>query len=59
MYIDKNDFHWFMGVKLLLMVICFKFFSVGVALTLTIVFAVSYRDIVAKVLGLRALEIGD
>ena len=58
-HIDKNDFHWFMGVKLLLMVLSFKMFSIWIAIGLIIVFAVFYREVIAKIKGIHAMEIGD
>ena len=59
MYIDKDDFHWFMGVKFCLAVLCFKMLSTWVAIGIIIVFSVYYRSVVAWVLGLQAMEIGD
>ncbi len=56
---DRKDFHWFMGVKFALSLYVFKQFNFLTALAIFVTFFVCYRHVIAKLLGLQVMSIGD
>ena len=58
-HIDKNDFHWFMGVKFCLVVWLFYTWSWWLATLTTVVFFLTYRLAIAKFCNLQVMDIGD
>ena len=57
--IDKKDFHWFMGVKFALMVSLFYSCAWWLAALITIIFLLTYRNLIAKINKLHVMDIGD
>ena len=58
-HIDKEDFHWFMGVKFCLIIWLFTAFSWWLAALISLTFFLTYRNIVAKIQNLHVMDIGD
>ena len=58
-HIDKNDFHWSMGVKFFLVIWLYYNLSWWLATVITITFFLTYRNVVAKIYGLEVMDIGD
>jgi len=57
--IDTNDFHWFMGVKFALIVYLFYSCAWWLAVLITVVFMMTYRNVIAKINNLHVMDIGD
>ena len=57
--IDSKDFHWFMGVKFLLVVALYKTFAIWLASLIAFAFFLTYRHLVAKICNLHVMDIGD
>ena len=57
--IDKNDFHWFMGVKFAIVVTLFYSCTWWVAALITAIFFLTYRNIIAKFNNLQVMDVGD
>ena len=57
--IDAKDFHWFMGVKFLLTVFIFRQLSLPIAIPVFLVSMTVYRYVLAKLLGLTVMGVGD
>ena len=58
-HIDKNDFHWSMGVKFFLFIWLYYNLSWWLATVITVTFFLTYRNVVAKIYGLEVMDIGD
>ena len=58
-HIDKNDFHWSMGVKFCLVIWLYYNLSWWLATAITVTFFLTYRNVVAKIYGLEVMDIGD
>ena len=58
-HIDKNDFHWSMGVKFFLVIWLYYNLSWWLATAITVTFFLTYRNVVAKIYGLEVMDIGD
>ena len=58
-HIDKNDFHWFMGVKFCLVIWLYYNLSWWLATAITVTFFLTYRNVIAKICGLEVMDIGD
>ena len=58
-HIDKNDFHWSMGVKFFLVIWLYYNLSWWLATAITITFFLTYRNVIAKIYGLEVMDIGD
>ena len=58
-HIDKNDFHWFLGVKIAVSVYIFCTFRWWLAPLMILAVSWVYRIPIAKAKGLHVMEIGD
>ena len=58
-HIDSKDFHWFMGVKFALTLYLFKTCSFAVAFGAYVGFFLVYRYLIAALLGLKVMTMGD
>ena len=58
-HIDKNDFHWSMGVKFFLVIWLYYNLSWWLATAITVTFFLTYRNVIAKIYGLEVMDIGD
>ena len=57
--IDFEDFHWFMGVKFAAAVLMFRTLSLPMAFLLMLAANFAYRLVLAKLLGLKVMDVGD
>jgi len=58
-HLDMKDFHWFMGVKFAVTALLFKTLAFWQASIVFILVTLTYRHVVARVLGIKIMPVGD
>lgn len=57
--IESKDFHWFMGVKFLVVYMLFTQLSFWKAFPIAAFLVITFPHVVAKVKGLNVMQVGD